>query len=370
MCGHCEANAALNCTKDGDGYKPRRPPIGSDPYGATKPSAIPRPGPRGREIVPKPGLPAEYPRYLKPIPVNDRDIEAKLQSYVKAHTGEIERSLYSTWEADAEAIKYQEISNAIRDGELPKGWVERWQQSYARFINDKLAPDWVASMAAGGGYMADQLAKKFGINALFPDSAQRLNDWIKHRAAELAVNFSDQQTLAVRALIRHLGVDEGMGPTALARYLRPVIGLTFKEEAAVMKYRQAQLALGRPEKAVEHLVGNYSGFLHRRRAERIAQTELSFAYNNGALEEMRHVRDKGIIRDPIVKKWLTAGTEHTCEFCEGLNGQIVDLEETYPGATDTLPNTYVPPAHPKCQCTLLYELLTINGRPNIWLAAA
>lgn len=351
MCQHCEDKA--------------NKPSGMSPYGSHVPSKIPRPqGGRSGEPVPKPGKPAQYPFYLKPIPVNTRNIEAELRKTIRANTPDIQKWLYSTWNAQADAIKYQEIRNAIRDAEVPAAWVESWRQSYADFIHNRLAPKWAKAQQAGGIYQQRAVKKSLGITVKFPETAKRLEDWVSHRAGELAVGLTDMQHAAVKDLILELGVREGMGPKEMARYLRPVIGLTPKQEAAVRNHRAALIAEGTPLEKVDHLAENYAGYLHRVRADRIAQTELSFAFNQGALEEMRQARDRGAIKDRIVKEWLFAGDERSCLFCEELDGQTAELDETFPAVGD-LENIYAPPAHPFCRCTVIYSVMSAAGSPDV-----
>lgn len=69
------------------------------------------------------------------------------------------------------------------------------------------------------------------------------------------------------------------------------------------------------------------------RAETIARTELSWAYNQA---NEKAYRDGGVTR----VKWLAVVDSHTCPTCKGRNGEVYDLED--------LPNI---PAHPRCRCT-------------------
>lgn len=169
--------------------------------------------------------------------------------------------------------------------------------------------------------------------------------------------MSDMQREAVKLIIRRYTVDMPLSADELARVLRPVIGLTPKQAAAVARYRENLLAEGLDPKKVAHQVGNYAGFLHRQRALRIARTELSFAYNYGQFEAIRQAQEQGYFGGEVVKVWMTADDERTCDFCGPLDGQVIGLEETFPGLTDKLPNIFVPPAHPQCRCTVGYQVL-------------
>lgn len=331
--------------------------IKADPYGSDIPSKIPRPDMPGYEPVPKPGLPPEYPFYLKPIPINTRDTMQVLRSYLNTREPKIQRWLYSTWSAEREALKYQEIRNALRDHEVPLEWIQQWQQDYSRFIVEVLDPEWRKAMEKSGGYIGEQVEKYAGRAFNFTPTGRRIEEWIQVRGGELAVSLSDMQHQAIKAIIRRYTVDMPLSADELARVLRPVIGLTPKQAGAVTRYRENLLAEGMDPKKVEHQVGNYASFLHRQRALRIARTELSFSYNYGQLEAIRQAKEQGYFRGEVVKVWMTAEDERTCDFCGPLDGQTIGLEETFPGMTEKLPNVLAPPAHPMCRCTIGYQVL-------------
>lgn len=331
--------------------------IKTSPYGSDIPSKIPRPDVPSFEPVPGPGLPPEYPFYLKPIPINTRDTLQVLRDYLNAREPKIQRWLYSTWNAEREALKYQEIRNAIRDHEIPLEWILQWQEDYSRFIVEVLDPEWRRAIQSAGGKIGELVEKYAGRSFGFKPTGRRIEEWIQVRSGELAVNLSDMQREAVKLIIRRYTVDMPLSADELARVLRPVIGLTPKQAAAVARYRENLLAEGLDPKKVAHQVGNYAGFLHRQRALRIARTELSFAYNYGQFEAIRQAQEQGYFGGEVVKTWMTAEDERTCDFCGPLDGQMIGLEETFPGLTKKLPNVLAPPAHPMCRCTVGYQVL-------------
>lgn len=327
-----------------------------DPYGRDKPSPIPSPG------VPSPGEPVPgyepyIPPWLKPIPINTRDTLAVLRGYLNAREPKIVRWLYSTWNAEREAIKYQELRNAVRDKEMPLEWLLQWQQDYARFVTEVLEPEWRKAMQAAGEKLGEDITEYAGRPFGFTPTGRRIEEWIQVRGGELAVALTDAQRDAVRAILRRYTVDQPVSPDELGRILRPVIGLTPKQAAAVVRFRESLIAEGLPPKKVDHQVGNYAGFLHRYRAERIARTELAFSYNFGQLEAVRQAGEQGFFGGEVVKEWMTAEDERVCPHCGPLDGQIIGLEETFPGLTEKVPFTYTPPAHPNCRCTVGYKVL-------------
>lgn len=328
----------------------------TDPYGRDIPSKIPRPtDPRYQEI-PSPDLPG-YPSYLKPIPINTRDTERVLRSYLNKNEPKIQRWLYSTWTAERESIKYQEIRNALRDHEVPLEWIQQYQQDYSKFVVEVLDPAWKDAMKSSGGYMGDKIEKYAGKPFGHTPTGRYIEEWIQVRGGELQTALSDSQHQAMKAIVRRYTVDMPLSPQELGRVLRPIIGLTPKQAAAVARYRESLVAEGLTAKKIDHMIGNYAGFLHRQRALRIARTELSAAYNFGQLDAIRKAKEQGYFRGDVIKRWMTAQDERVCDFCGPLDGQVIGIEETYPVIMPEIENALVPPAHPSCRCTVSYQVL-------------
>jgi len=323
----------------------------ADPRGARIQSPIPRPSAGGgRRGGNRPGLP---PGVAKPIPVNTRDIAKVLRGMTNAREGKLRRILFSTRNAEARALKYQEIRNALRTGELSEAALERFRQAYATMVVDEFGPHLQAAAQTGARAISTQGAALTGRSLVFQGTQARIDAWVARHGADLVVDITTQQRRALQVMTRALAQDN-VGPRDGARYLRSVVGLTDRESLAVARLRSTLAAQGDVSPAqVVNRAEDYAGFLARRRADRIARTELSYAFNQGTLAVMREAVSAGTF-SRVEKMWYTPDDERTCEFCSALHEQVVGIEETFPGVTKRVPNTLTPPAHPNCRCTIIY----------------
>lgn len=339
----------------------------------------------GTQPVPPPGNPPQYPTYLRPIPVNTRDPLGTLRRLINRERPEAVRLLYSSISAQWDAVKYQELSNMLRDlvsstdtgaadqirREFVEAQIAGWRQEYSRYVNDVLAPLWKRSAETGAQLVADAVNAQFvGDSIRFAPTGAQVLGWIEAHGAEMVTYLSDQQREALRHVIEYYTIDRPIPAAELARYIRPIVGLTRDEAAAVVKWRETYLREGRRDleqalgralttaeeaelaRKVEHKVGNYWGRLERLRATRIAETETAYAFNRGQLASVQQARADGVFGTlPVEKEWVTAEDERVCKTCGGLNGQHVSLDEPFPGGH------VAPPAHPLCRCTWVGVIL-------------
>lgn len=105
----------------------------------------------------------------------------------------------------------------------------------------------------------------------------------------------------------------------------------------------------------------------RVRAEMIARTETAEAFREGRLETDDYIAKKYDLK--IGKVWRTHMDERTCEVCEAMDGQVVELHEAFPDHVETEDGVVTfehsgwnrdgesPNAHPLCRCDFEEVLL-------------
>lgn len=323
-------------------------------YGADKPSPINRP----ERTTDSGGAGRSYPNAtLKPVPVNSARLRAELNGIITAEKPKLTRWLQSTWKANGNAISDREIQEAIVSGDILPSWVDAWQQNYARFINERLAPRWEAAMMKGGRRLINGIGG-LGIEHEFMLLGPTVENWIAQRGGELIVGLTENQATAMRNLLRRNLIQSPISNRNLAQLVRPLIGLTNQESAAVSRLYTNLLEDGvSTEQSLRQAVRRTS-FYRNRRADRIARTEMAYAYNNGAYHAVQDLVSSDVLEqgEYFVKEWSANLGERTCYWCQELDGKIVGIDETYPAITRTIPNTFVPPAHPNCRCVIIYVL--------------
>lgn len=282
------------------------------------------------------------------------DVLAKLRAFLDTEEPELVYFLVNLWRNQGKAITYKELREAILAGTLDVKLLEEWQQDYARFVREYLKPAWIMAMDAA----TDELRLRYP-DWYFDPMAEGVQDWAERRGAEFVTSVTQNQIEGLRAVVQRASVIQDINVDTLARAIRPMVGLYWQQSQANLKYFEKLIQSGVKEKRALDLAIRYGARQHRYRGYLIARTELAFAYNQGSYQGIKQAQEAGYMGE-VVKIWSTADDERTCEICGALEGKQIALDEDFDFktklATPRNPTIrLVPPAHPSCRCSVLYE---------------
>jgi SPP1 gp7 family putative phage head morphogenesis protein len=253
---------------------------------------------------------------------------------------------------DKNNVSYKDIREALLSGKISKEMLLKWQQTYAMFVADALQPVWDEAFAIASEQVSSE---RQGFQ--FDPAAQAVRKWTENRAADFITGCSKETKAGIRAALKHSVYHEDISMDELAKVIRPMVGLTRPQVIANQNYYNRLLDSGmKPAKAGQQSI-KYAEQQHRYRAQMIARTETAMAYNHAEYEVVRQAQTKGYIGQ-VKKVWCTADDERTCEICGALDGKSIGMNDNFEFKTK-LPKSHgiarVPPAHPHCRCTTLYE---------------
>ena len=293
------------------------------------------------------------------------EILRRLDDFLHAESPQLAQWVCSVFQDQQAAVTYKELREAVLSGY--EAQILQWQDDYARLINGRFAPVYLAAMKAG----AKAWEQKLG-GILLDDSDRAVQSWIRERTAGLITNIGEETRAAIK-MILWKGQQENWTAAQIARHIRPCIGLTKSDAAANARYQQSvydSLRKAHPRmteasaaKKAQDAALKYAARQHRARADMIANTELAFAYNRGENMSIRNAMRDGLM-GPCVKIWRTAGAERVCPRCGALNGKEIGFDESFdikgkemfPGMHET------PPAHPRCRCVVQYKEIAAPER--------
>ena len=307
--------------------------------------------------VKKARSPREYFRKAKKSKAG-KDALTKLNDYLNANTAEPMYWLHNMFTNQQNAITYKELREAIRNGYMDEATLQAWQQDYAKFVVNRLAPMWQkAAQAAAptidnGGW-------------IFDAGGVGMTRYIADRGARFVTGVSAEAREAIQAMIG-AGAAGQYTVDELARMIRPLIGLNKPQATANLKYytqvRDNLLAKNpgmkktTAEKRAQESAMKYAERQLRQRAQMIAQTELAAAHCAGYREYVREAQVKGLMGKGFFV-WDTAVDEAVCSICGALDGTQTSDNGQYSinGQHVSFRLAEHPPAHPRCRCAEHFE---------------
>ncbi len=292
---------------------------------------------------------------------------ARLDAFLNSTSPQLVYFLHRMFRDQQAAITYKELRQAWLDGYEQE--IRQWQEDYARFVEDRLAPMWEIAMRNGAQVYLDRL-KERGI-LVYDDSDHDVREWIRRHTGEFITNIGEGTRQAIRSIVMH-GQSEGWTADQMARAIRPCIGLTQPQAKANLRYQQSvyeTLLENHPRmrkdvaaRKAQEAALKYAERQHRLRADTIANTELAYAYNMGAHESVRQAMKQGLM-GPCEKIWSTAADPRVCGRCRTLSGTRIGFDEGFPGGNKAAAGYgVVPPAHPRCRCVVEYEEIAPPAR--------
>lgn len=169
--------------------------------------------------------------------------------------------------------------------------------------------------------------------------------WMRKRSLDLIKkDMTPEQKKVVRDILDE-SFEQGLRMEESYEIIKSNIGLTTREQNAVLKRRVLHEEAGLPAERVDHLTDAYREKLLMGRAQRIARTETQFAQAEGRRESWQLAQEEGIL-PPVEREWMAVGG--ACPICEGIDGSTAPVDGAYESEEGPIE---APPAHPNCVCT-------------------
>jgi SPP1 gp7 family putative phage head morphogenesis protein len=174
-------------------------------------------------------------------------------------------------------------------------------------------------------------------------------EFIRTRSLSRAVGLSADMRETVQAILAD-AFDEGIHATEVISEIQSTVGLTPKMREQVKRRVEAMREAGFGRDEVKAARESFSDQLRGRRAEAIARTETLDAQTQGLKDSWRVAREEGLMPPGTKKKWVATNDERTSDICGDLDGQEVDVTDSFDGPDGPLDG---PPAHPNCRSTMI-----------------
>jgi hypothetical protein len=308
---------------------------------------------------------AWYPRHVPPwissfrLQRFNRPFSKTLESLLNKRTPKLVRLLHNTWNANREAVKFEEWMLAFQRGIATDSMREAWRANYVSLIKDHLEKEWQEIMQKGGkalrtSVVVPSLARFLSEEPVLARSLQ----FVEERRKFLADLWTDKEVEGLADAVSNLTrltLLEDLHTDELAKRLRAMVGLTKKQRDQLIRLEENLIGQGvKPERRLDILESTRARLI-RQRAETIARQEISTAFHFGIQSEVEEA--SRALKVPMVKVYRTARDELVCPICAPMDGQKIGVDEAFPANLPDADASKFPPIHLGCRCTIDFEVV-------------
>ena len=257
-------------------------------------------------------------------------------------------------------------------------------------ISDAYATAYTVAGQRGTEFLEDVLEVVIGFDRVH----WRAVNHMQEERLRFIREFTDGQRDAVRLAMTD-GIERGLNPIAQARNFRSSVGLTARQQAAVINYRRLLGRAGEGDSEaltrqlrdrrfdptvrravasreplsqaqIDRMVERYRERYIKYRAEVIGRTEALRAVHAGNDEAYRQAIDGGVVDlSEIQRTWITARDERVRATHSAAGGQVRGIDEPFivGGAQLRYPGDSRAPAREtvQCRCALATRLVTLDA---------
>lgn len=180
----------------------------------------------------------------------------------------------------------------------------------------------------------ENTTKLFDIKASFDIVNVRSVELAEQITARLVREVTTETQNGIATAIR-IGQEKGESIPAIAKRIKPQIGLTQKQVVSVAKFEEDYIVKfpKAKQERIDRAVNRYERKKHRERSEMIARTESSRTNAEGSLDVYE--------AEGVDVEWIAvAGNDFDPEFCQDNDGKVFSIAES----------RGLIPVHPNCEC--------------------
>lgn len=267
------------------------------------------------------------------------------------------RWLNDTWNAQGNSLRIQDITHALKTGQISPFMLSQWKNEYINFVGN-MSDTWRISSATSGDFVMGGMFKSAVTRSKleFDLASNAMSHYFQNRSALTISNFSLEQQKATRFLLNYFTTEQPLTVSEMGRVLRSSVGLSNRDSKTIVNLGKSLQAQGLSKKKIAARLFKREAELTAVRAKLIAKTEISNAYNRATREAYRQALESATL-DPEfanmipVKIW-DASPSCCVKFCCPLHGEAVPMDDTFSDGSEA------PPQHPRCDCTENTGLMT------------
>ena len=263
------------------------------------------------------------------------------------------KELRAGFSSRGEDLTDDALSSILQTGNVPKDLRASFQRFYASVWTEGLGHHTGDAASAGRDY-AGVAGDDPEVRSAYLD--ERGEEWTALMAAAQADALKEARVVCLEYRVEEADALEVLKTSA---------GLAPRDAGAVARQQADAVSKRRDfrpgvfEKALKPAVARRVTDLLKRRAFLTADYELTRAYNGGKRLAHAQALKLGLVTE-VNRRWVTELDEDVCEICGPLHGKelLARKAGSLYNLFDRVRKIYDAPAHMRCRCTVIYEVVT------------
>jgi hypothetical protein len=256
-----------------------------------------------------------------------------IKKFVEKQSPAFRRIFKEYWETQGDTITQAEVTEMLSTGVVPMTLEAKLNSNTKIFGLMAFSPMVNKTVTTAGQTTATTISNALRSPFVFDSTGQRVINYVRDQALSMTVDLTSNQMGVLRGVLDQ-SITNGWGSVKTGRAMRESIGLTTKQfDRFVTPYSKNLKLSGIPQEQIDKLVSRRIRNLTRQRANTIARTETSRAYNFANEESIKQAMDAGLISGGW-KIWRTAGDDRVREEHMDMEGERVRIGETFSNGSE------------------------------------
>jgi len=256
-----------------------------------------------------------------------------IKNFVEKQSPAFRRMFKEYWETQGNTITQAEITEMQSTGVVPMTLEAKLNSNTKIFGLMAFKPAVNKTVASAGGATATTISNALNSPFVFDSTGQRVINYVRDQALGMTIDLTSNQMGVLRGVLDQ-SISKGWNSVKTGRAMRESIGLTTKQfDRFVVPYSKNLKLGGATQEQIDRLVSKRIRNLTRQRANTIARTETSRAYNFANEESIKQGMDAGLISGGW-KIWRTAGDDRVRDEHVAMEGERVRIGESFSNGSE------------------------------------
>lgn len=323
----------------------------NDLLGRRKKSAIPLPSAKNKPPLKRPPFFDSAKIKIRLTRPNATDF---LRRYTDSRVKAFSKNINKMFTRHRQELNADNIEFLRRYSKVSPRLKTALERNVFEFTNEFIVKEWEAAVLNGREYITDEI--QHSLSRQFPKRSLEviMYELAVARRPELTLRYAQSVIDSLEEAARYFNNQEMVSDQYFEKQMDQAAGITHYDTKNINKRRRNLAAAGVAFAAITGRTSEAAKQAEAIRVRKSAISEMASAWNTAVHDAVKDLQNTGIISGEVYKMWETADDEYVCPICNGLDGQIIEIDATFP-LSGFWASGNGPPAHVSCRCSFSFH---------------